>query len=289
MTVRYFNISRREALAAIGLLAFSSKAAWSAPPPAKRPGIAIQLYTMREPAKKDLPGTLKKLRAMGWEYVQWSGMPSLPAEKIRAELDAAGLKAIAAHTGVEPFEMDFDEQVRFWKTVGVLDIGPGGMMKDCKATLADWLKGAKRLDVLGAKLRAKGLRLCYHNHGWEFEKYPEDPRPKLEILLESTHAQNLNSELDVAWALTGGVDPAAFLRKYKGRFKAIHAKDVIPGSGRAKHKLMPLGKGAVNWKDVFAACREVGVEWYIYEQDSGEGSPFDYAQVSYDFLKKNVK
>ena len=52
-------------------------------------GIALQLYTMREPAKTDLAGMLKRVREMGWEYVQWSGMPSLPAHQIRAALDAA--------------------------------------------------------------------------------------------------------------------------------------------------------------------------------------------------------
>ncbi len=64
--------------------------------------MALQLYTLRDPAKQDLAGTLKKVREMGWEYVQWSGMPNLPADKIRAELDAAGLKAIAAHVAIEP-------------------------------------------------------------------------------------------------------------------------------------------------------------------------------------------
>ena len=96
--------------------------------------MALQLYTLRDPAKKDLADTLKKAREMGWEYVQWSGMPNLPAEKIREALDTAGLKAIAAHVGIEPFEKDFDANVKFWKTVGVKDLAPGGMMNDCKAT-----------------------------------------------------------------------------------------------------------------------------------------------------------
>ena len=90
---------------------------------------------------------------MGWRYVQWSGMPVLPADKIRAALDKAGLKCIACHTTIESFEKDFDGQVAFWKTVGNKDVAPGGMMKDCTANLQAWLTGAKRLDELGAKLR----------------------------------------------------------------------------------------------------------------------------------------
>jgi sugar phosphate isomerase/epimerase len=292
------NLSRREALGALaglGLFALSGSSALAAAgkkrgkrnaaaPVARKGGIALQMYTMREPAKKDLADTLKKCREMGWQNVQWSGMPNLPAEKIREALDAAGLKCIAAHIAIEDFEKDFDANVKFWKTVGANDIAPGGMMKDCKESLEAWKNGCKRLDTVGAKLRDVGMRLSYHNHSWEFEKFPGDDRPKLEILLQST--TNVNSELDVAWAYHAGVDPAAFIRKYKGRCPTLHIKDGV-NKEKNKFEFKPLGQGEVKLLDVFAAGRETGAEWYIYEQDGGQGSPFDYAKVSYEFMKKN--
>ncbi len=93
-------LSRREVLAALGALALSCKTGLAAAPDTaatkkQHRGIAIQLYTVRDPAKKDLGGTLKKLRDMGWEYVQWSGMPNLPGDKIRRGL------------GRRPIEGDF--------------------------------------------------------------------------------------------------------------------------------------------------------------------------------------
>ncbi len=248
----------------------------------------MQLYTLRDPAKKDLDDTLKKAREMGWEFVQWSGMPALPAEKIRAALDAAGLKAIAAHTTLEPFETDFETNLKFWKTVGVTDLAPGGMMNDCKANLKAWLNGARRLDALGARLHEAGLRLSYHNHSFEFQKFPDDQRRKLDILMESTKPQNLNAELDLAWAFVAGVDPAAYVRKYTGRCPLVHAKDVIKAKNGRKQEFKPLGQGELNWDDIFAAGDQAGIEWYIYEQDSGEGSPFDFAHASYEFLRKHV-
>ena len=118
------------------------------------------------------------------------------------------------------------------------------MMNDCKKDLEGWLRGAKRLDALGAKLREAGMRLSYHNHSFEFEKFPGDPRCKIDILLEATKPENLYSELDTAWAFHAGYDPAAFLRKYKGRFKCIHAKDIAKADTKGKAKLMALGQGA---------------------------------------------
>jgi sugar phosphate isomerase/epimerase len=282
------QLSRREAIGALGLLALTSSTLLSSAAAAKRK-MALQLYTLRDPAKNDLGGTLKKVREMGWEYVQWSGMPDLPAEKIREALDTAGLKAISAHVSIEPFEKDFDTNVKFWKTVGVQLLGPGGMMNDCKATLKDWLDGARRLDALGARLRAAGLRLTYHNHASEFEKYADDTRPKWDILLESTKPENLCAEIDLAWAYVGGADPAACIRKCKGRVPTVHAKDVVKAQEGRKQAFKPLGQGELNWREIFAAGDEAGIEWYIYEQDSGEGSPFDYTHASYEFLVKQMK
>lgn len=280
--------SRREALGAMGLLALTCHPLLSLAATKKR-SMALQLYTLRDPAKEDLAGTLKKVREMGWEYVQWSGMPNLPAEKIREALDTAGLKAIAAHVGIEPFEKDFAANVKFWQTVGVKDLAPGGMMNDCKASLKDWLNGARRLDELGAKLRSVGLRLSYHNHNFEFGKFPDDDRRKLDILMASTKPENLNAEIDLAWAYVAGADPAACIRKYKGRCPLVHAKDVVKARNGKKQQFKPLGQGELNWPEIFAAGDESGIEWYIYEQDSGEGSPFDFAHASYEFLSKQMK
>jgi sugar phosphate isomerase/epimerase len=283
MKASFAGMSRREALGAIGLLALSGRMAWGAEASAKA-GIALQLYTVRDPAKKDLEGTLKKAADMGWRYVQWSGMPSLPADKIRAALDKAGLKCIACHASIESFEKDFDAQVAFWKTVGNKDVAPGGMMKDCTVDLQAWLRGAKRLDELGAKLRGVGMRLSFHNHTVEFGKFPGDPRTKHQILMDATKPENLCAELDIAWAAAAGVDVPAYIRKLTGRIKVVHAKDIIL-QGK-KHTLTALGKGSVKWKEVFAAGKEAGIEWYIYEQDNGQGEVFDYVRQSYDFLSK---
>ena len=64
----------------------------------------------------------------------------------------------------------------------------------------------------------------------------------------------------------------------------VHAKDVaIEGS---KHTLTALGRGSLEWDDLFAAGKAAGIEWYVHEQDSGQRSPFDYARASFEFLSK---
>lgn len=282
-------LTRREALGAFGLLALASQVGFAADKAksGKKPGIALQLYTMRDEAKKDLTGTLKRVADMGWRHVQWSGMPTLPADKIRAALDAAGLTCVACHTGMEAFEKKFDEEVAFWKTVGCKDVAPGGMMKDCTKDLAAWISGCKRLDAIGARLRGVGMRLSFHNHQMEFEKFPGDNRTKYDILMAETKPENLAGEIDIAWAYAAGVDVAKLMRQLKNRCPVMHAKDVIRNAqDNKKHRLVPLGQGEVPWKDVFAAGRYSGVEWYIYEQDRGDTPVWDFVQASYSWLSK---
>ncbi|MBI4556642.1 MAG: sugar phosphate isomerase/epimerase [Candidatus Hydrogenedentes bacterium] len=252
------------------------------------PGIALQLYTLREAADEDLLGTLRSVRDIGFEFVQWSGMPVLLADEIRELLDTAGLRAVAGHCSVESFEKDFQAAFQHWKTIGVEDLAPGSMMLECRDSLVGWRQGARRLDALGARLRESGIRFSYHNHAFEFERFPDDPRYKLDILYEETHPENLYAEFDTAWIYWGKTDPAACLRKYAARCPVIHVKDVAADSVDGKPAFKPLGQGALGWPEIFRAGREAGVEWWIYEQDSGDGDPFDNAQISFEFLKKNL-
>lgn len=286
------KLSRRQALAAMGAMALSAKFAGAADTVTEDTfkGIALQLYTLRVPAKDDLAGTLKKVREMGWEYVQWSGMPNLSAQEIRDALDAADLKAISSHIGIEGFEQDFEAQVAFWKTVGNKDVAPGGMMGDCKESLEAWKRGAARLDAVGAKLREVGMRLSYHNHDWEFGKFEGDDRAKLDILMAETTPGNLCAELDLAWVKAGGADPAATMLNYKNRCPMIHAKDLVKSKSLLTRgvRFVPLGQGILDWPAIFDAGKQAGVEWWIYEQDNADKDIFECAQESYDFLKKNL-
>jgi len=248
-------------------------------------GIALQLYTVREPAARDLHGTLRRCREAGFDYVQWSGMPDLMAPEIHDALEQAGLKAIAAHCAVEPLEQDFDAVVAFWRAIGVPDLAPGGMMDDCRDSIDAWRRGAARLDALGARLRDAGMRLSYHNHAFELECFPADPRARLDILYEETAPDRLYAEFDTAWLAVAGADPAAYIRKYAGRCPLLHVKDLAPAPDAAGNPVFtPLGQGTLDWPAVFDAAEEAAVEWYIYEQDTCDGDVFDALHISYEFL-----
>lgn len=252
-------------------------------------GIALQLFTLRDAGAADLPGTLRRCREMGFDFVQWSGMPELTAAELRAVLDETGVKAVAGHDSIEAFEQDFDGRVAYWEALGTPDVAPGGMMGDCQGSLDAWFAGCARINTIGQRLAQAGMRLSYHNHAFELETFEGDPRAKLDILYEETDPEALFAELDTAWLHIGGVDPAEYIRKYAFRCPVIHVKDVAAEPREdGGPQFTALGDGVLDWDGIFDACEEAGVEWCIYEQDNTAGDIFEDAAKSYAFLEERV-
>src|SRR6476620_12390270 len=64
--------------------------------------IAVQLYTVRDLAAKDFAGTMKQVAEIGYKYVELAGYGSAKdAKGSKAALDAAGLKPISGHYGID--------------------------------------------------------------------------------------------------------------------------------------------------------------------------------------------
>ncbi|MBC8374239.1 MAG: sugar phosphate isomerase/epimerase [Planctomycetes bacterium] len=71
---------------------------------------------------------------------------------------------------------------------------------------------------------------------------------------------------DVGWTVSAGADPAAFIRRYPGRFRIQHFKPALVRG--AKDKKPIIGQDCVKWEEVIAASYEVGgAEWFTIEQE----------------------
>src|SRR5262245_62503842 len=57
--------------------------------------LAVQLWSFRNDLRKDVPGALKRVRELGFTYVELAGYYGMTAQQFRAELDKAGLKAVS--------------------------------------------------------------------------------------------------------------------------------------------------------------------------------------------------
>src|SRR5216683_4695031 len=70
--------------------------------------VGLQLYSLREQFKKDVPGTLDEVKTLGFKYAELAGTYNLPPEKFREELHARGIEPIAGHFPYEKFRDDVE-------------------------------------------------------------------------------------------------------------------------------------------------------------------------------------
>jgi hypothetical protein len=82
------SVSRRDELSAIGRNAMIVRP--------ENP-IAIQLYTVREPARADFPGTLRRLAEGGARAVEFAGYGGMPVPELRSLLDELGMRVAGSH------------------------------------------------------------------------------------------------------------------------------------------------------------------------------------------------
>lgn len=247
--------------------------------------VAAQLYTLRNFCKTpaDTAQTLKKVRAIGYEAVQVSGVASMPEAELKAMLDSEGLICCATH---EPTQKILDEPQSVIERLRKLD---------CKATAipshgqefktADDVKAfAKRMNAAGKVFSEAGIVLGYHNHHFEFIKVGD--KTILEHFYDETDPRYLQGEPDTYWIQFGGASPLEWCHKLNGRLPLIHLKD-YGVSAEKKPEFREIGYGNLNWNDIIPAAEKAGCQWFIVEQDTCPGDPFDSLKMSFDFLKAN--
>lgn len=277
--LRRVLLSFLAAAGAAGLSACAAPLAETAAAPASwRQGMAIQLYSFNKDLARDLPGTLRRIKALGFDRVETYAVPGVSAAQLRTALDAAGLRAVSAHLPWDQIKSDLPGVIADARTLGVEQFGPGSInLFDGRGfrnmTLADAEEAGAVLRRACAAARSAGLRVFIHTHGNEFARIGDTtPLDRM-----SREAQNcFDVEADLTWVKWSGNDPAAFIRQYGPRVTSLHLKDVTTAAigkepGQIPSESFPiLGRGSIDWPAVMRASRAAGVRHYIVEDESAD-------------------
>jgi sugar phosphate isomerase/epimerase len=239
--------------------------------------IAIQLYTVRRLAAQDLPGTLRAVAAAGYGAVELAGLPDVPARELASLLDAANLRVVASHEGIERLRDDVTAVAERLSAVGCPRVIVPWMPEDDRRDVDAVRRFGGELGRFAEQLAAHGMNLGYHNHAFEFA--PLNGTTVWDVMLAELSSA-IELELDVYWAAVGGRDPAAEIRANPGRIRLLHMKDMADGD--EPHDA-PLGDGILPVPDLVAAARSTGVEWFIVEQDEPADALADIGR-SFEYL-----
>lgn len=252
----------------------------------------LELYSVRNQLAKDIPGTLKMVRAIGYTEVEvvWDHWGHATEKELRSHLDGAGLKCTSAFYPAERYMQDFDAVMDGAKALGVdyLICGniPGAFDKTKTLSLEDFRQAAKRFNQWASRLRATGLRFGYHNHEYEFRLY--DGKPAYDTLITETDPGLVDFEMDVFWIKCGGQDPLAYLKRYPRRFRLIHLKDVRKGTPLGDFSAtisdeasVPLGSGILDLPTILREAADAQVKLYYVEDESVEAPQNIRASLQY--------
>ena len=249
--------------------------------------VGAQLFTVRDFCQNaaDFAATAKKIRAIGYTAVQLSGVGPIPEAEIVAILRGEGLTLCATH---EPGNVILDEPEKTVDRLRALGCGLTAypFPKDVDFTNPAHVETlVTKLDAAGAHVRAAGLRLGYHNHGIEFVRYCG--APALETIYARTDPLNISAELDTYWIHYGGGDVVAWCRKLHGRLPLIHLKDYCY-TPENKPTYCEIGQGTLPFPAIIAAAEASGCQWFVVEQDTCPGNPFDSLKISFDYIKAHL-
>ena len=223
--------------------------------------IALQLYTVRDLAAADLPGTLAGVAAAGYRAVELAGLPDMPARDLGQLLAVAGLRPIASHEAIGRLRDDPAAVADRLEVVGCPRVVVPWMPEADRRTVDDVRRFASELGVLAGRFADRGIAVGYHNHAFEFT--PLAGTTVWAVLLDELPA-GVELELDVYWLSVGGRDPVTEIRAVADRVRLLHMKDRAAGPDVRD---APAGAGILPFPAIVDAAQSAGVEWYVAEQD----------------------
>jgi sugar phosphate isomerase/epimerase len=235
----------------------------------------LVLYSVRDEMVHNPSGALDAVGKLGFHYVELGGTrelsPATPEaqHEFLAQLAARNLKAVSCHFTFERLRDEIDGVIRDAQNMSVQYVCCAGISHQGKFDEKACREGIDVFNRAGETLAKQRLTLCYHPHGFEFE--PAGSGTLFDKLVTETNPKFVSYEMDVFWIHFAGQDPVQLLKKYSGRWKLMHLKDMKKGDVPPKIDLrssVALGSGQLDMPALLRAAKREGVKYYFIEDES---------------------
>lgn len=268
--------------------------------------IAVQLYSVRDAMAEDFEGTIKHVKEMGYDGVEFAGLYGKAASDVKKICEDNSLIPISAHVSYDEISANPEKVFADYAEIGCKYIAipyapeprrPGAELFD------ETVEGIRKFAQIAKKY---GITMLYHNHDFEFEKV--DGVYGLDLLYSTLTPDELQTEIDTCWVNVGGEDPADYVVKYSGRAPVVHLKDFVMSGKDKPQKLYaligiddgaqdeeegenfafrPVGYGVQDMPKILEACKKAGTGWVVVEQDQPTmgKTPLESIKMSIDYLK----
>lgn len=243
--------------------------------------LGIQLYTLRDRLAKNFIETVRAVREIGYDGVEFPGgvMNQIGAVQLRELMDDLDLTLIGIVFDHNDLIKNMENVIAYCKASGCTTALYPYIPDDLRRTEQEFRDTAKQINEFGKTLASHGIRFLYHIHGYEFKSFGSVTG--MDILLQYFKPGNTGLEIDVFWVEYGGSDAVAFMGKHAHVSPYIHAKDYT-GNFRDTE----VGCGSIKFPEIIKIGLSNNVEWIIVEQEEFDRDPMESAAISYNNIRK---
>ncbi len=258
--------------------------------------LGLQLYTVRDylvgKDENTMSETFERLVSMGYTEGQTAGSET---DEYAALAKKYGMTIVGTHFDLNKIYNAPAETIRMHKLLGTTNIGIGGMPGEARGDYDELMKFIEKYNNAAALYAKEGYKLTYHNHSFEWVQVCGN-KTMMDLMIENFDKDNISFVLDTCWVSNAGADLCNLMRKLSGRIDILHLKDlktVFNSDNRwsTEQHLCEVGDGNIDWDHTLKVAEEIGVKYYVVEQDNGwmDGDPFKSLQHSKNFLDKYIK
>ncbi len=216
---------------------------------------SIQMWSVREAVKNSgMRETLKMVSAHGYNGVEFAGFGDLSPEEMKAELDKNNLYSVGSHTGLDLFKTALRKNLEYNQKIGSKYMIIPGAKLESKEDVEDLIQ---LLNKSAEIAKEYGLKVGYHNHSKEFEKF--DGKYILDMIAEGTN-DDVILEVDVFWVAYAGEDPCRYLEKMGKKVELVHMKQIDDN----KENVI-LSAGNIDFKKVVDSAKFA--KYFVVEQE----------------------
>ncbi|MCJ7468504.1 MAG: sugar phosphate isomerase/epimerase [Maribacter sp.] len=233
--------------------------------------VGLQLYSLRDKFKTDVPGSLDLIKSWGITKLEGGGTYGMSMEDFKKALSDRDLEVVSVGADYNELKDDLDKVIKNAKDFGAKYVMVAWIPHDGNTfTFKEAKEATDLFNMAGKRLKAAGLQLAYHAHGYEFRPY--EGGTLFDYMAKN--AKDFGFEMDLYWVQHAGADPLAVLNTYPDKFLLLHLKDMEENvayndTGHEDVETnVVLGTGKVDIAGLVKRAKELGIEYLFIEDES---------------------
>jgi len=233
--------------------------------------IGCQTWPVRDMIAKDFPGTIKALADAGFQMIElcspvgyadsgFAGLAKYSGTELRKILSDAGVGCVSSHFGISELRENQERAIAWAKDVGLTQMLVPSLDGPKNPTMDDVKRAADEYNKIAERAAKAGIQQGLHNE--DFELSMVDGKRTYDVLFGLLDPKLVKFQFQVS-TISKGYDAAEYFTRYPGRFISMH----VQGWSADAKKIVPVGQGSLDWKNIFSAAKTGGIKNYFVEMD----------------------